>query len=414
MTDKKYTVIKTIPADAPFGYINWLTISFLTPQKYEDTKYMDIIGFKVHNGYTIEENANKDCTLIKQRNKNHDIFPIEMGKLYNWDDIDKAEQSEYDNQKLNELEAKRRENADKVKLMKEQFKNEHNLKIAPDRGRNEIQERMRNNLYKQGKITKKELELMQEQNRPLKEVRVEAAGRERIEREAAAAFETDYLDLDEDKPLKFGCISIFTPKSIGNLKEPCFKIRGVFETEEEVMDRINQLKRLHPHDRVFRFKIGQWTVYTDNHNLSGEQQLQQLNYAMKTHLDRLSTEEKEFEERKKTLKTEAENEAKLKKMSNLKEKRAAKKAKRKAAAEGTSVAVSEPPAAAGPAPTSTFDRPAYAASTAASIETETDPAIRNLMEYLNDDALLGKFMSDEQSANSDPASRPERATIQIN
>jgi len=423
MSDTKYKIIKTIPSDAPFGYVNWLNISFLTPQKHEDTKYLDIVGFKVHNGYTIEEMADKDAVLIKNRNKMHDICPIELGKLYSWDNIDKAETMEYDDKRLNDLEVKRRENADKLKLMREQFRNEHaTVKFAPDRKKTEIQDRLRENLYKKGKITKRELEMMQEQDKPLKDVQAEAAERDRLDAAALAAFETDYLDLDEEVPLRFGCISIFTPKTIGGLNEPCFKVRGLFQTQEELSDRLNQLKRLYPDDRIFTFRVGQWTVYSDNQKLSGDQLLQQLNYAMKCHLDRMASEEDKFNERKTGLKTEAENEAKLRKMANLKEKRKEKRAARQAkkAAEANPPSdsdlidqetISTPPVS-NPAPG--FDRFAYAESSKAAVSSETNDEIRSLMDYLNDDELLGKFMADDQAANSDPSTRPERAEISLN
>ena len=99
MLNKKYKIIDTIEPDAPFGYINHVTISFLTPQKEEKTKYLEVIGFKVHNGYTNEDIANDDTKRLKSIDNRHDIFPIEMGKLYPWDDLTKTDNIEYDDTK---------------------------------------------------------------------------------------------------------------------------------------------------------------------------------------------------------------------------------------------------------------------------------------------------------------------------
>jgi len=387
MTDKKYKIIDTIPPDAPFGYINWVTISFLTPQKSEKTKFLDVIGFKIHNGYTIEEIANADVKRLKSINKKHDIFTAELGKLYEWDNLAQSENIEYDDIKLNDLEKTRRENNDKLKLMREQFNNEHTNGL-PNQKNDRTQEqlkRMRQKLYKEGKITKKELELMQEKNKPLGEIKIEAAEKARLETEAEEAYKTDYLDENEPVPLRFGCFSIFTPKTVGNLKLTCFKVRGLFQTEEDLNTRIEQLEKLYPNDRIHRFNIGQWTVYTDSTTIDGLQMLKQLNYAMKCHLDTLETEADEFEKRKTEMKTEAEAKAKLTNMQNRKEKR---KAKKKAKTQPKTDQTNQPVSASTPAPAK---KSAGNAVTHSLRDGEDNVAIRNIMDFLRDDELTGKF-----------------------
>jgi hypothetical protein len=386
MSNKKYNIIHTLQPDAPFGYINYITISFLTPQKEEKTKFLDVIGFKVYNGYTIEEIADTDSKRLKSINNKHDIWPLEMGKLYPWDDITKTENVEYDDKKLNDLEKTRRENADKLKLMREQFKNEH--KIGLDRTQNSRTQdqlkRMRQKLYKEGKISQKELELMEERNKPLGEIRIEAEARARMEKEAEEAFQIDNLDVSDEVPLKWGLISIFTPRTIGNLQEPCFKIRGLFQVEEELIERKNYLEKLYPHDQIYQFEVGKWCAYTDIPNISNDTLQKQLNYAMKCHLDTLATEAEEFEKRKSKMMDEAKDEAKATKVKNRRDKR---KQKREEANK---------PKTAEPVPT-----PAKKVEPERKIPALKDGpdaiAIKNLMDYLTDDELRGKYETEPQS-----------------
>lgn len=396
---KKYKVIDTIPPDAPFGYINWVTISFLTPQKSEKTKYLEVIGFKIHNGYTVEGIADTDAKRLKTINKNHDIYTIEMGKLYAWDDITQSENVEYDDTKLNNLEQTRRENADKLKLMREQFKNEHSIGLSntPDSRLEERQKQMRAKLYKEGKITQKEYELMQEKNKPLEEIKIEANEKMRLEEEATEAFKIDYLDVNEPVPLKYGCISIFTPKKIGNLKFPCFKVRGMFQTKEDLDARTQQLKKLYPDDPIFVFELGIWTVYSDSNVLQGEKLLMYLNYAMKSHLDTLVTEEEEFEKRKDTKTNEIKDQAKVTKAKNKKE---ARNEKRKAKLDKKNGIVSTPTAVNTPANTPTKKPNPVNQVNHSLREGVDDIAIRNIMDYLMDEGSRDRFKTEPQDRSN--------------
>jgi hypothetical protein len=399
MSNKKYNIIHTILPDAPHGYINFANISFLTPQKSEKTKFLDVVGFKVHNGYTIEDLANGDAKRIKEKNKNHDVFPIEMGKLYPWDDISKSEAIEYEDSRMDDLEKKRRENADKLKLMREQFKNEKcNFPVSTNgKRKKDAAEKIRNELYKKGKITRKEYELMQEKNKPLNEIKIEASERERLDNEATEAYATDYLDVNEEVPLKYGCISIFTPKNILNLKEPCFKIRGLFETEEDLNERVARLEKLNPKDKIYKFELGKWYVYSDS-DLDGETLLKQLNYAMKCHLAALEVEEEEFLNRKEKMEAKAKEESENKKQTNLskKERRKAKREDKKAKQQEEGVS--------GTSEITNDDYKnnvdTYKHTVHALREGEDNEHIRNLMNYLNDDELLGKYVTDTPTDRS--------------
>lgn len=412
MSDKNYKIIKTLPADAPFGHVHWLTISFLTPQKIEKTKYLDVVGFKVYDGYSTESDANDDVKKIKAKNKYHDIFPIQMGKLYPWDDISKSEQIEYDDKDLNDLEKKRRENADKLKLMREQFKNEKSnfppsmMNSGRNTKNNAVGNRMREELYKKGKITKREYELMQEKGKSLNEIKVEATERDRLASEADEAYKTDYLDVEEKKSLKYGLISIFTPKSVGNLKEPCFKVRGIFETKDERGERLKDLQKKYPDDRIFHFKLGKWFVYTDNNNLDGDTLLKQLNYAMKCHLKAIDLEGEAFEERKKKMVQEANQESVAKKHLNKRERREA----RRAAAESKNKTEDmNTYTDSGP---KQMKKSEYVEKVHSLREGIDNEAILDLINYLNDEELLGKFVTERD--DNTPIDKSNAAVIEFN
>lgn len=400
MSNKKYKIIDTILADAPYGYINWLTISFLTPQKEEKTKYLDVVGFKVHNGYTNEESAKDDAKRLKTINNNHDIFAIELGKIYSWDDISKSDNIEYDNTELNELERTRRENADKLKLMREQFSNEKANPFPVNTRMEDQLKKMRDKLHREGKISQREYDLMQETNKPLNEIKVEASERERMEGEIEEAWKTDLLLDNDPVPLKFGCISIFTPKNIGNLKQPCFKIRGLFQVESEMEERLSQLEKLYPNDAIYKLEIGKWMVYSDSKTLQGEILLKQLNYAMKMYLDMLATEKKNYEERKDKMVSEAETQANVRKHKNKKERREEKKNKRKPQeAVSLTSAKPNPNSTKPPVPEPTVPKPKKDENH--SLRKGTDETIiKNMMDFLNDDELRGKFETEPQDKSN--------------
>ena len=404
MTDKKYNIIHTIQSDGPYGHVNWINISFLTPQKIEKTKHLDVIGLKIHNGYASEELATSDAKVIRSKNKNHDTYTIEMGKLYPWDDVTLSDAIEYGDSKLNELEKNRRENADKLNLMREQFKNEYsNFPINSNNDRKRKQfNRIRQKLYKEGKITKTEYELMQDKNKPLNEIKAEAEIKEKMIVEIDEAWKTDHLDENESVALKYGCGSIFTPKRVGNLKQICFKIRGLFETIDELTNRVAELKKKYPNDPIQTFELGKWCVDSDSKTMTDETKLKQLNYAMKYHIEHLSTEEEEFLKRKKTMKEDAENHAKLTAINNKKAQRKANRDARSGKKNNTDSTTDtaqtdlKPKSQPKPKPKSQSQ-----SSEIHSLGNGTDDKpIRQLMNFLNDDELRGKYETEIQDKSN--------------
>lgn len=319
---KKFKIVSTLEDDAPFGDINWYTISFLTPQRVNKTKHLDVKGFMVHNGYNTYELADESAKLSKQKNKEHDVYVAGMGKIYAWDDVTRADLVSYDNDKLNELERKRRENIDKVKLMSEQFRNEHKSVYAnpSTRRKDEIMKRIQKKLYDKGLITQQEYEMIHDNNKTSKETKEDTEQILITEKEIMEC-KIDYLNENEPIALKFGCITIYSPKRIGGLPVLCFKIRGLFQTEDKLKERVKELIKLYPNDRIYTFEIGKWCPFSEIDGQDPVMLEKQLNYSMKCYLDNLVHEEEEFNKRKDKMQGMAETEAKMTKAQNKRQKR---------------------------------------------------------------------------------------------
>ena len=326
--ENKFRILRSIEDDAPFGDINWLTISFLTPQKIETLKHLPIKGFKIHDGYNSLELANADSKLIKTADPNHDVYVSQMGKLYAWDDATKTDEIEFDNDKLNSLERTRRENIDKAKLMKQQFKNEYEKStVNPySEKKEQIKKRMQQKLYEKGTISAKELELIQSDNISTADAKILSTKLEEMDKEIDLLTE-DYLIDNSPRPLRFGLVTIFSPKKIKGLKILCIKVRGIFQTLEELNKRSKKLIQLYPHDPIYQFEIGKWTPFSDEDS-TNETKLKQLNYAMYKHLGNLEVETEEFEKRKEEMKERINDQSKLTAMKNRRSKRKGKKEKK--------------------------------------------------------------------------------------
>ncbi len=264
---KKFTKITTIEDDAPSGDVNFVSISFLTPNKIESIKHLDVLGFKVHNGYNTFELADDDVKKIKENNKSHDVYISQVGKIYAWDDATKTDEVEYGNDKLNELEKQRLENVAKVKMVREQLMNDRKFKLFMDDDKEDsVRQRMQKKLYDKGLITKKELELIQEENKPVKLIKEISASLEKIDAELDECYKTDYLDENDPTALKYGCISIFSPKNIKGLKILCFKVRGIYQTPTELTRRVRKLESLYPNDKIYTFEVGKWNAFSETEN----------------------------------------------------------------------------------------------------------------------------------------------------
>lgn len=404
---KKYHIIKTIENDAPFKNISSYSISFLTPQNINKLKYLDVRGFKVHDGYNNPEAADEDVKKIRERNKNHDVYVAKMGKLCAWDDATKSDSVQYDNSKLNDLEKTRRENIDKIKLMKEQLGNEFKVQnIDPYKDRlKDSKDRLREKLYDRGLISKEEYELANEINQPISDVKEITDSVEKLNPEIEECYKTDYLDENEPVAFKYGSISIFSPKRIKGLETLCFKVRGLYQTPVELHKHIRELKKIYPNDSIHRFEVGKWNVYTENSELDELTQLKRLNYCMKCHLDNLEHEKEEFDKRKEDLQKRTEQESKIVRANNRKEKRKAKRHANKKKQITTDLVDAMPntdPAL------QKMDKinPELKQDVVSLGIQEDDAAIQNIINFLDDPELRNKYSADKSTLQTVEISQP--------
>jgi hypothetical protein len=358
---KKYTMLEKIVADEPFKNQLYFTISFLTPSKYEKTRYLDIRGFKVYSVYSSEESAHGGAQEIRKNAKNFDVWIGEVGHAHEWDNMDKTRNIEHENKELNELDKNFRENADKAKMFDEFVKEDRKLKINyRDPKLYEQTRRMQKKLLDRGLITKEEYEALERDNEVLQKTDGEALKetplegkknmkvgelREEMKKLQEACEQCkregrDFLDEEPDSVFKYGIISFYSPKRIKNLKKMLFKCRGLFANRENVLKRAAQLSQLYPKDRIEIFEIGKWNAYheasgeTADTSLSPEEKNSRLNYAMKEYLIYLKNSKEEYEERKKKLMNETHKD-------NIQKKHELEKLKKQAQARGSKPEVME-------------------------------------------------------------------------
>lgn len=364
MNNQKFNIIKEICDDAPFGDINWVTVSFLTPEHIKGLESFQVFGLKIHNGYNDVGFANDDAKKIKAENPNHDVFVVKTGGVYAWDDTTKSEAFEYDNKNLNDLESNRRENEDRLKLVKEHLINEKTAAIEKITKTETTRNRLRQKLYERGLITKDEYEMIKESKKK------DSTVKESVDKyydEIEECSKTDYLSENKKVALEKAIITIFSPKYIGGLNERCFKIRGLFQSDKKLIKRLRQLRSLYPQDRIHTLEIGKWSGFSEDETLDDETILKQLNFCMKKYLDQLKNEEEEFNKRKDEMMSKTEQEENTKKKLNRRERRNnAKKVK------------------------NTVPKKERKESDS-SIKTEDDQNIEDILNYLEDDELKDKY-----------------------
>ena len=246
----------TISNDAPHGDINWLTMSFLTPDKITGMANTGILGFRVYDGYTTLEMADLDAKRIAAENINHDIYVTQMGRIHAWDDSEYSENVEYRDPELNELQRR------------------HQKNIA--------------NAASQGIPT--------HHSKPVELAPLDTT----ILQLALPHQDQDYLvkQSDTSSALNYGCITIYSPRHIHGLARTCFKIRGLYEDLVQAQTRAASLKQRYPHDNIYIFQVGLWSAYDDDYTCKPETSIIKLNYCMMRYNQYIAQSHQEFQARK--------------------------------------------------------------------------------------------------------------------
>ena len=106
----------------------WVCLSFLTPEKeLEGKKQTTLSGLKIRGVFGTYEDACNHAKKLQSVDQAFNVFVGEMGKWLPFDpapDSEYVKNSEYANEKLNEMMKKYHENQEKAKLLHEHNKNE--------------------------------------------------------------------------------------------------------------------------------------------------------------------------------------------------------------------------------------------------------------------------------------------------
>jgi hypothetical protein len=106
----------------------WVCLSFLTPEKeVEGKKQTTLSGLKIRGVFSSYDEACNHAKKLQSVDQAFNVFVGEMGKWLPFDpapDSEYVKNSEYANEKLNEMMKKYHENQEKAKLLHEHNKNE--------------------------------------------------------------------------------------------------------------------------------------------------------------------------------------------------------------------------------------------------------------------------------------------------
>ena len=224
----------------------WAVVSLITPKL---VKNCDKFLLKVKGIYSSSTRANDEARKFHKKEKDFPIFAIEVGKWIAYkDDFKDGDDL---NDELNEL----------MKLYLDE------RKVA-----NENHEKRKANYDDTSYISPKE-----EKNDVLKSEVINENGKE-----------IDYLKEDDVTDQKYYCISFLTPDQLekeNNLEIRGFKVRGMYNNEEEAKDRCKSLYNVESTVNTYVGNIGHWVAWEDNSENAEDFEYanDELNNLMKAH-----------------------------------------------------------------------------------------------------------------------------------
>ena len=224
----------------------WAVVSLITPKL---VKNCDKFLLKVKGIYSSSTRANDEARKFHKKEKDFPIFAIEVGKWIAYkDDFKDGDDL---NDELNEL----------MKLYLDE------RKVA-----NENHEKRKANYDDTSYISPKE-----EKNDVLKSEVINESGKK-----------IDYLKEDDVTDQKYYCISFLTPDQLekeNNLEIRGFKVRGMYNNEEEAKDRCKSLYNVESTVNTYVGNIGHWVAWEDNSENAEDFEYanDELNNLMKAH-----------------------------------------------------------------------------------------------------------------------------------
>tara|TARA_B100001093_G_scaffold126213_1_gene118798 strand:- start:10988 stop:11896 length:909 start_codon:yes stop_codon:yes gene_type:complete len=224
----------------------WAVVSLITPKL---VKNCDKFLLKIKGIYSSSARANDEANKFHKKEKDFPIFAIEVGKWIAYkDDFKEGDDL---NDELNEL----------MKLYLDE------RKVA-----NENHEKRKANYDDTTFISPKE-----EKDDVLKSEVIIESGKK-----------IDYLKEDDVTDQKYYCISFLTPDQLekeNNLEIRGFKVRGMYNNEEEAKDRCKSLYNVESTINTYVGNIGHWVAWEDNSDNADDFEYanDELNNLMKAH-----------------------------------------------------------------------------------------------------------------------------------
>jgi hypothetical protein len=224
----------------------WAVVSLITPKL---VKNCDKFLLKIKGIYSSRTRANDEARKFHKKEKDFRIFTIEVGKWIAYKDDEK--EGDNLNDELNEL----------MKLYLDE------RKVA-----NENHEKRKANYDDTTFISPKE-----EKDDVLKSEVIIESGKK-----------IDYLKEDDVTDQKYYCISFLTPDQLekeNNLEIRGFKVRGMYNNEEEAKDRCKNLYNVESTINTYVGNIGHWVPWEDNSDNAEDFEYanDELNNLMKAH-----------------------------------------------------------------------------------------------------------------------------------
>jgi|SaaInlStandDraft_6_1057023.scaffolds.fasta_scaffold04416_6 hypothetical protein len=216
----------------------WACVSFITPELIKgcENRYINVRGV-----YGMRERAEDRCKELHKIDSTYGVYVVEVGKWIAWLDDQKSNvDANSELNKLMKVYKKERSSADT---------NYENRKARMKESNEEIPDL---------------LEPVVEVSKDAKDLEI------KVENEVVGTGkEIKYLK--EDDPIhnqKYYCISFLTPEQLDNSPKIFnvrgFKVRGMFEKEEDAKARCKKLYETDQNNNIFIGDIGHWVSWSNN------------------------------------------------------------------------------------------------------------------------------------------------------
>ena len=257
--------------DTPITNQTWACVSFITPELVKHCKNNFI---KVRGIYGVKERAEDRCKELHKIDSTYGVYVVEVGKWISWLDDQKSDLNA--NDELNKL---------MIVYKKERVNADVNYEKRKDR-------------LKKSKKEEEVKDLLEPLNEPVTASSVAAT-------EETTGKEIKYLQEDDViSNQRYYCISFLTPEQLENNSTVFgvrgFKIRGMFEKEEEASAYCKKLYENDKYNNIFVADMGHWMSWSNSIN-----NVKNVEYANKD-LNNLIKSTNENQEKAKTF---TENEA---------------------------------------------------------------------------------------------------------